>query len=474
MQQVVSKLIFSHHGSRRAAALATVFLNPGARRLQHRCKRLLCACLCAAGGASGADFIVLSADRPSHVYRCDAPVTVTVAVSNEAAALAGRQVICVYQADGRPETVGTNTTGDGPLRLALQAPAIPGWGLLTVRLLNEKGREVQKRSLGLLAEPEKIEPGAPDPADFDAFWAAQLAALTATPMEPLVTPVAVAAASGQRILDVRLSCGPPVPPFTNAPSNYAFLYLGMPANARPGSLPAMVQFRGASCIGLGPHPKTMWYADCAIHAIVSPHSARNNWTPEEEAAIRASLKGWGYASMNAENREDYYMRGMILRILRALQYVKQQPEWNGKVLFLHGESQGGFQSLAAAALDPDASFCLAMVPAMSDHLGFRRGRRNGWPNVIKTTDGAPSDAFGRAAEQVLPYYDNVNFARRIRCETWIATGLLDTTCPPSSVCAVYNALPADTRRDLYLDPKAGHGTCNPAVLGRLEALIGKQ
>jgi cephalosporin-C deacetylase-like acetyl esterase len=335
-------------------------------------------------------------------------------------------------------------------------------------------RVTPARTLGLLAEPEKIEPGAPDPADFDAFWAAQIAALNATPMEPLVTPVAVAAASGQRILDVRLSCGPPVPPFTNAPSNYAYLYLGMPANARPGSLPAMVQFRGASCIGLGPHPKTMWYADCAIHAIVSPHSARNNWTPEEEAAIRASLKGWGYASMNAENREDYYMRGMILRILRALQYVKQQPEWNGKVLFLHGESQGGFQSLAAAALDPDASFCLAMVPAMSDHLGFRRGRRNGWPNVIKTTDGAPSDAFGRAAEQVLPYYDNVNFARRIRCETWIATGLLDTTCPPSSVCAVYNALPADTRRDLYLDPKAGHGTCNPAVLGRLEALIGKQ
>lgn len=434
----------------------------------------LCVGLCAAGAVSAAEFLALAADQPSHVYRCGAPVIIAVTVSNEVAPLAGRQVLCTYQADGRPDRVSTNTTGGAPLRLALQAPAIPGWGLLTVRLLNDKGREVQKRTLGLLAEPEAIAPGAPDPADFDAFWTAQIAAMNATPMAPRVTPVAVPAEIGQRILDVRLSCGPPVPPFTNAPSNYAYLYLGMPAGARPGSLPAIVQFQGASRIGLGPHPRTLWYADCALHAVVSPHAARNNWTPEEEAAFRAPLKGWGYASLHAESREDYYMRGMILRILRALQYVKQQPEWNGKVLFLHGESQGGFQALAGAALDPEVSFCLAMVPAMSDHLGFRRGRRNGWPNVIQAVAGEPVDAFGRAAERVLPYFDNVNFARRIRCETWIATGLLDAVCPPSSVCAVYNALPAATRRDLYLDPQAGHGTCNPAVLGRLEALIGKQ
>jgi cephalosporin-C deacetylase-like acetyl esterase len=423
--------------------------------------------------AAADEFLSLEADQPAHVYRCGATVGITVSVSNEAAPLTGRQVLCTFQADGLPDQVSTNTTGGEPLRLALKAPAIPGWGLLTVRLLNDKGRETQKRALGVLTEPEAIEPGAPDPADFDAFWAAQIAAMNATPMEPLIQPVTNAAA-GMRILDVRLSCGAPVAPFTNAPANYAYLYMGMPSGARPGSLPAIVQFAGASCIGLGAHPREMWYADCAIHVRMAPHAARNNWTPEEEVAFRAPLKGWGYASMNADRREDYYMRGMVLRVVRTLQFVKQQPEWDGKVLFLHGESQGGFQALVGAALDPQASFCLAMVPAMSDHLGFRRERRNGWPKVIKVSEGRPVDAFGEAAARALPYFDNVNFARRIRCETWIATGLLDSVCPPSSVCAVFNALPVVARRDLYLDPKAGHGTCNPAVIGRLAALIGKR
>lgn len=450
----------------------TMSNNTAGRHMRDVC-RLLCLCGCLASAASAAEFLSIEADQPTHVYRCGATVEIMVSVSNEAAPLAGRQVRCTFQADGRPDQVSTNTTGGGPLRLALKAPAIPGWGLLTVRLLNDKGRETQKRMLGVLAEPEAIEPGAPDPDDFDAFWAAQIAAMNATPMEPLVQPVANAAA-GMRILDVRLSCGAPLAPFTNAPANYAYLYMGMPVGARPRSLPAIVQFQGASCIGLGAHPREMWYADGAIHVRMAPHAARNNWTPEEEAAFRAPLKGWGYASMNAERRGDYYMRGMILRVVRTLQFVKQQPEWDGKVLFLHGESQGGFQALVGAALDPQASFCLAMVPAMSDHLGFRRGRRNGWPNVIKAGEGRPIDAFDAAAARVLPYYDNVNFARRIRCETWIATGLLDAVCPPSSVCAVYNALPVTTRRDLYLDPQAGHGTCNPAVLARLEALIGKR
>jgi cephalosporin-C deacetylase len=451
----------------------TLFTNALARHSRSLC-RLLCLCMCLASAASAAEFLSLTADQPTHVYRCGAPVKITVVVSNEVAPLTGRQLRCVYQADGAPGQVTTNTAGEGLLLLTLKAPAIPGWGLLSVHLLNDKGRETLKRSLGVLSEPEAIRPGAPDPDDFDAFWAAQIAAMNATPMEPLIQPVTNAAA-GMRILDVRLSCGAPVPLFTNAPANYAYLYMGMPTDASPRSLPAIVQFQGASTIGLGAHPGRMWYADCAIHVRMSPHSARNNWTPEEDKEFRALLAGWGYALMNADSRENYYMRGMILRVVRTLQFVKQQPEWDGKVLFLHGESQGGFQSLVGAALDPDASFCLAMVPAMSDHLGFRLGRRNGWPNVIRNSEGGrPADAFGTAAARVLPYYDNANFARRIKCETWIATGLLDAVCPPSSVCAVFNALPSETQRDLYLDPKAGHGTCNPAVLPRLEALLGKQ
>ncbi len=430
-------------------------------------------CLLAATAGRAADTLTVAPDRESAVYKRGETITFTVTVSSNGAPLAGRTVTCTFDADGQPVTVSTNTTGAEPLRVVFKASNTPGWGKFTARLLNEKGRSVADRTVGVLVDPDRIEPGAPDPKDFDAFWGAQIAAMNATPMDPLIQPVQLPEGSTQRVYDVRLSCGPAIAPFTNAPANYAYLCMGMPANAKPKSLPAIVQFQGASCIGLGKHPTGMWYADCAIHVSMSPHSARNNWTKEEATDFASKLSGWGYASLRADSREDYYMRGMILRVVRTLQFVKQQPEWNGKVLFLHGESQGGFQSLVGAALDKDVTCCLAMVPAMSDHLGYIKGRRNGWPGVIKVVDGHPADAFGEAAAKVMPYYDNANFARRITCETWIATGLLDNTCPPSGVCAVYNALPAGTKKDLYLDPKAGHGTCNPAVLPRLTELIGK-
>lgn len=49
---------------------------------------------------------------------------------------------------------------------------------------------------------------------------------------------------------------------------------------------------------------------------------------------------------------------MYLRVLRALDYVKTLPEWDGKNLIVIGSSQCGAQAIVAAALDPQVSLCL--------------------------------------------------------------------------------------------------------------------
>jgi len=54
-----------------------------------------------------------------------------------------------------------------------------------------------------------------------------------------------------------------------------------------------------------------------------------------------------------ESRSDFYFRGMYLRLIRTLDFLASQPEWDGKRILVIGESQGGGQALAAAGLDKE-------------------------------------------------------------------------------------------------------------------------
>ena len=51
-----------------------------------------------------------------------------------------------------------------------------------------------------------------------------------------------------------------------------------------------------------------------------------------------------------------YFNGMILRDLRAIDFGRALPEWDGKNVKVSGGSQGGFQALLLAALDPSVTF----------------------------------------------------------------------------------------------------------------------
>jgi cephalosporin-C deacetylase len=59
-----------------------------------------------------------------------------------------------------------------------------------------------------------------------------------------------------------------------------------------------------------------------------------------------------YRMRGSGDREQMYFKGMFLRVLRALDFLTVQPEWDGHTLIVYGSSQGGFQAFAAAGLDP--------------------------------------------------------------------------------------------------------------------------
>ena len=59
------------------------------------------------------------------------------------------------------------------------------------------------------------------------------------------------------------------------------------------------------------------------------------------------------------------------------------PDWDGKTLIVTGASQGGLQSFATAALCPQVTEVLTMVPAGCDACAMLATppRASSWPGV---------------------------------------------------------------------------------------------
>ena len=54
------------------------------------------------------------------------------------------------------------------------------------------------------------------------------------------------------------------------------------------------------------------------------------------------------------------------------------------------------------------------------------------------------------------YFDNVFFAKRIKCETYLSAGLMDMSCSPAGVYLVYCNV-ASKKKDIQVYPTGTHG-----------------
>jgi cephalosporin-C deacetylase-like acetyl esterase len=312
----------------------------------------------------------------------------------------------------------------------------PGFLLLRVR----SGDVTTLASAGF--EPEKLQPSLPVPDDFDEFWNARKAELAAVPVNPTLASVA-SDVPNVEIFDLKLDCiGPSVTG-----------YFGRPKGAPPKSLPAILYLHGAGVRSANLGNVTSWASkEGGMLAMdINAHGLPNGKT----AAFYEDIAKGGYAGYQFRGRTDRrqtYFLGMFLRVLRASDFLTAQPEWDGKTLILYGTSQGAFQTFAGAALDHRVSFICAGVPAGCDHTGFAAARISGWPKWVPIDpDGKPD----QAAMETSRYFDNVNFATRIRCAgAAVTVGFIDVVCPPTTVYAAYNALTVP--KSMHIDPLAGH------------------
>lgn len=318
----------------------------------------------------------------------------------------------------------------------------PGFILLTAYYTPEGAKADIKGLAGAGFDPLQIKAARPEPADFDEFWAKAKAELAAVPMKATATPVNVSPNQKGKIelFDVRIECAGGV-----AVSGY----LAKPVGAQPKSLPARISFHGAGVYSSG---KPVDKAEQGFIAMdVNAHGVENGKPAEFYKALSQGEFN-GYSKRNPNDPQKIYFRGMFMRVMRALEYLKSQPEWDGKTLIVTGGSQGGAQTLVAGALDPQVSLCVAYVPAMCFHNGILDKQESGWPRFVSVKDGKPVD---QAVVDTVAYYDCANMAKRIKGQCLLTTGFIDTTCSPTSVYVAFNNIPASNKR-IINDIPCGH------------------
>lgn len=388
-------------------------------RMRNRGWSLLVGWLCAAGVfAAAAEWrVVGETDKEPATYAPGETMVFRLRVLSDGQPAPGQKLAWVRKGDDGQVTKGEATTGAEGADVSTAIDK-PGFVLLTATLLGEDGKPRKNGdgkdivfTGGAGAVPDQLA-GVAEPADFDAFWQARKAELAKVPLRFDLTPVE----SGNpavEVFDVKVDCAGAKP---------VSGYLARPKGAQPKSLPAIVSYHGYGIRSAG---KPEGHAAQGLLAFdVNAHGIENGQPKEFYSALGAAeLKGYGLKGN--EKPEDSYFRGMMLRVLRSLEFVKVQPEWDGKTLIVSGGSQGGLQAITAAGLDGDVSFCLASKPWMCDLSGYELGRLKGW---------RPEPAPG------LAYYDAANHAKRARCEASLDAGLGDTTCPPSGVAIVFNNL----------------------------------
>lgn len=382
-----------------------------------------------------------SADHADALYKVGETATFTIAATEGGKPVAAGKVVCVFSKDGvQPQPPQTIPLKDGKATIIgkLDEP-----GFLSLRVTSGKATALVAAGY----DPLALKPSMPVPDDFDAFWTAQKVELAKVEMKSTLTPVPTTVKNVDAF-DLQIDClGKPVSG-----------YFGRPKNAKPKSLPAILHVHGAGVrsSNLG---SVSWAANEGgmLSLDINAHGIPNGKPKEFYDALAAGeLKD--YRTAGNKDREQIYFKGMFLRLIRAIDFLTAQPEWDGKTLIVYGSSQGGFQAFAAAGLDERVSYFCAGVPAGCDHTGSQANRIAGWPKIVPNGAEGTPDA---VALQASRYFDCVNFATRAKCQGAVVTvGFIDTTCPPTSVYAAYNALTIP--KAIHTDILAGH-TNTPAA-----------
>jgi cephalosporin-C deacetylase len=280
-----------------------------------------------------------------------------------------------------------------------------------------------------LEELETYLPDREEPPDFDAFWKTTLSEARAFPLDAAFEPVDC----GLETLDA----------FDVTFNGYG----GQPIKGwfllprqRQEPLPCVVEFIGYGGGRGFPTDWLLWASAGFAHLVMDTRGQGSSWqkgdTPDPEPE-GSNPHYPGFMTRGVLDPKTYYYRRVFTDGVRAVEAAKTNPAVDVERVAVTGGSQGGGITIAVGGLEPSVKVVMPDVPFLCH---YRRATEivDSYPYqeialFCKTHRDKIDTVFN-----TLSYFDGVNFAARTKAHALFSTGLMDQTCPPSTVFAAYN------------------------------------
>jgi cephalosporin-C deacetylase len=299
-----------------------------------------------------------------------------------------------------------------------------------------------------LEELKTYLPPREEPPDFDAFWEQTLTEACSRPLDAVFEPVDY----GMRTVETFDVT------FNGYGGQFVKGWLLLPSQ-RSGPLPCVVEYIGYGGGRAFPTDWLVWSSAGYAHLVMDTRGQGSAGSPGDTPDPEpdgSNPHHPGFMTRGILNPKTYYYRRVFTDGVRAVETARTHPAVDAERIAVTGGSQGGGITVAVGGLEPGVSVVMPDVPFLCH---YRR--------ATEISDSAPYSEIARylkihrdkidVAFNTLSYFDGVNFAARSNAQALFSVGLMDLTCPPSTVFAAYNhfAGPKDIKIYRYNNHEGG-------------------
>ena len=421
-------------------------------------KLSLLYCLVFLSGIFAGDFTMkdLKLDRPNGFYKRGEEVVVTGLLLKAGKPAPEYKLRAVTRWESIKVVATQEFPCDGkPFKVTFKGDK-PGWVYFAFQVIDPDGKVVeipgakvlqrlkkkQIGEIGAMISPDELRPADRIPDDFDEFWKNEIAKLNAVPMNPRLEKLD-SGRKGIELFAVKLDAGVSQP---------VTGYLAVPKGAKAKAFPIYLTFLSGVNGDADRRAALNAAQQGCVAMIATWHGFDVNRDKNFYEENCRRIQAWKTGS----TREGFYFREVFVRALRAAQYLKSRPEWNGRDFLVGGGSLAGAQSTAVAALDPQVTIAFIHTPSHAGYNADLAGRKRALP-----FHWVPDKVMTPEVRKSVPYCDVAHLASRIRCESYFCTAFADEVCTPSNVYSAYNGIPAGVKKVMTTNPRTGHYGTTP-------------
>ena len=334
-------------------------------------------------------------------------------------------------------------------------------GFRDLRLTANVDGKTYKHHIKVGFSVDEIRPYTKEPADFLDFWNKNIEDMRAFPLTYTKTKAEEYCTDKVDCYLLKITL--------NKQKQAVYAYLFYPKGAQKGQCPVVLCPPGAGIKTIKEPLRHKYYAENGCIRMEMEIHGLNPTLPKEtfdDMTKAFNGRDNGYLFNGLEDPDRYYMKRIYLALIRCLDLLTGLPEWDGRNVIVQGGSQGGALSMVAAALDSRVTQCIVNHPALSDMAAYSAGRTGGYPHFNRV-----EGMFNDKTLRTMAYYDVVNFARHITCDTYMTWGYNDDTCPPTTSYAVWNTLTCP--KEALITPVNEHWTSDETEYRQMEWMLKK-